>query len=180
MNADDPAAQIAAVRTSAPDAVLIVDANEAWDMDLVRAMQPHLAVARVALLEQPLAAAEDGALTGFRPTVPICADESCHVAADVAGLADRYQAVNIKLDKTGGLTAALDLAGGGAGARPGRDDRLHDLHVALRRPCLPRRRAGGFRGSRRSRLAGEGSPERGRAGRWGADGAGGDLWGGNA
>lgn len=109
VNADDPAAQIAAVRAAAPDAVLIADANEAWDMDLVRAMQPHLAAARVALLEQPLPAAQDGALAGFHPSVPICADESCHLAADVPGLADRYQAVNIKLDKTGGLTAALDL-----------------------------------------------------------------------
>lgn len=109
VNADDPASQIAAVRAAAPDADLIVDANEAWTMDLVRAMQPHLADARVALLEQPLPAAEDGALRGFQPTTPICADESCHLAADVAGLADRYQAVNIKLDKTGGLTAALDL-----------------------------------------------------------------------
>ncbi|TAJ72754.1 MAG: dipeptide epimerase [Phenylobacterium sp.] len=109
VNADDPAAQIAAVRAAAPDAVLIVDANEAWDTDLVRAMQPHLAAARVALLEQPLPAAEDAALAGFRPLVPICADESCHLAEDVPGLADRYQAVNIKLDKTGGLTAALDL-----------------------------------------------------------------------
>lgn len=109
VNADDPAAQIAAVRAAAPQAVLIVDANEAWDMDLVRAMQPHLSALRVALLEQPLPAAEDGPLSGFRPDTPICADESCHLAEDVAGLADRYQAVNIKLDKTGGLTAALDL-----------------------------------------------------------------------
>ncbi len=109
VNADNPAAQIAAVRAAAPRAVLIADANEAWNLPLLRDMQPHLAEARVALLEQPLPAAEDGALSGFRPLVPICADESCHVAADVPRLADRYQAVNIKLDKTGGLTAALDL-----------------------------------------------------------------------
>lgn len=109
VNADDPAAQIAAVRAAAPHAVLIVDANEAWDMALVRAMQPHLATARVSLLEQPLPAAEDVALAGFQPLVPICADESCHLAEDVPDLAGRYQAVNIKLDKTGGLTAALDL-----------------------------------------------------------------------
>lgn len=109
VNADDPAAQIDAVRAAAPDSTLIVDANEAWDMDLVSAMQPHLARARVSLLEQPLPAAADSALEGFRPLVPICADESCHLAEDVAGLAGRYQAVNIKLDKTGGLTAALDL-----------------------------------------------------------------------
>jgi L-alanine-DL-glutamate epimerase-like enolase superfamily enzyme len=111
VNADDPAAQLRAVRAEVPDAVLIVDANEAWDMDLLRAMQPHLAELRVALLEQPLPAADDEALEGFAPSVPICADESCHVAEDVVRLTGRYQAVNIKLDKTGGLTAALDLLG---------------------------------------------------------------------
>jgi L-alanine-DL-glutamate epimerase-like enolase superfamily enzyme len=109
VNADDPAAQLRAVRAQVPDAVLIVDANEAWDMALLRDMQPHLAEARVALLEQPLPAAQDEALEGFVPSVPICADESCHVADDIARLVGRYQAVNIKLDKTGGLTAALDL-----------------------------------------------------------------------
>ena len=109
VDADDPAARIAAVRAAAPEATLIVDANEAWDMVLLRSMQPALRQARVALLEQPLPAAEDGALEGFVRSVPICADESCHVADDVARLATRYEAVNIKLDKTGGLTAALDL-----------------------------------------------------------------------
>ena len=109
VGAEDPAARIAAVRAAAPDATLIVDANEAWDLDLLRAMQPRLATARVALLEQPLPVADDEALAGFDPSVPICADESCHVASDVPGLVGRYQAVNIKLDKAGGLTAALEL-----------------------------------------------------------------------
>lgn len=109
VDANDPAAQIAAVRRAAPGPALIVDANEAWDLDIVREMQPLLARAGVALLEQPLPAAEDEALAEISPLVPICADESCHVASDVPALADRYQAVNIKLDKTGGLTEALDL-----------------------------------------------------------------------
>ncbi|MEW5684602.1 MAG: N-acetyl-D-Glu racemase DgcA [Pseudomonadota bacterium] len=109
VDASEPARQITAVRAAAPDATLIVDANEAWSLPLVEAMQPVLATAGVALLEQPLPAGDDLGLADIRPLVPICADESCHVAADVAGLADRYQAVNIKLDKTGGLTAALDL-----------------------------------------------------------------------
>jgi L-alanine-DL-glutamate epimerase-like enolase superfamily enzyme len=109
VDASDPARQIAAVRAAAPDAKLIVDANEAWNLELVAAMQPALAAAKVALLEQPLPAGDDQGLTGIRPLVPICADESCHVATDVPALANRYQAVNIKLDKTGGLTAALDL-----------------------------------------------------------------------
>ncbi|PZQ64336.1 MAG: dipeptide epimerase [Phenylobacterium zucineum] len=109
VDATDPARQIAAVRAAAPEATLIVDANEAWDLELVEAMQSVLASTRVALLEQPLPAGQDEGLAGIRPLTPICADESCHVAADVAGLSNRYQAVNIKLDKTGGLTAALDL-----------------------------------------------------------------------
>lgn len=109
VDANDPAARIAAVRAAAPEATLIVDANEAWNMALLGAMQPALREARVALLEQPLPAAEDDALEGFMRSVPICADESCHLADDVARLATRYEAVNIKLDKTGGLTAALEL-----------------------------------------------------------------------
>jgi L-Ala-D/L-Glu epimerase len=109
VNADDPAAQLRAVRAACPKSRLIVDANEAWTMDLVRAMQPVLAEVGVSLLEQPLPAAQDDDLAGFVGSVPICADESCHVASDLERLIGRYQAVNIKLDKTGGLTAALDL-----------------------------------------------------------------------
>ena len=109
VNADDPAAQIAAVRAAAPEANLIVDCNESWSMPLLDRMQDALAQARVALLEQPLAAGQDGQLRGFKPLVPVCADESCHVEADLERLDGLYQAVNIKLDKTGGLTAALDL-----------------------------------------------------------------------
>src|SRR3546814_11036805 len=72
-------------------------------------MQPALAALDVALVEQPLPAADDAALEGFESAVPICADESCHVAADLPRLQGRYQAINIKLDKTGGLTEALAL-----------------------------------------------------------------------
>jgi L-alanine-DL-glutamate epimerase-like enolase superfamily enzyme len=109
VDGSEPAAQIRAVRSAAPAPRLIVDANEAWDIDLLRAMQPILAEARVLLLEQPLPAGDDAVLEGFEPAVPICADESCHVTADVPTLSTRYQAVNIKLDKTGGLTEALAL-----------------------------------------------------------------------
>jgi L-alanine-DL-glutamate epimerase-like enolase superfamily enzyme len=109
VNADDPAAQLRAVRAAAPNPVLIVDCNEGWTMGLVREMQPILLETDVALLEQPLPASEDEALRGFMPDVPICADESCHVADDIGRLDGLYQAINIKLDKTGGLTAALDL-----------------------------------------------------------------------
>lgn len=110
VDADDPAARIRAVRAAAPKAVLIVDPNESWDRPLVEAMQPVLAEARVALIEQPVAADADAWLEGFTPAVPICADESVHVAADLATVARRYQVVNVKLDKAGGLTAALELA----------------------------------------------------------------------
>lgn len=109
VDANDPAAQLRAVRAAAPGPTIIVDANEAWSPALLRAMLPVLAEQRVSLLEQPLPAGQDAALEGLGSETPICADESCHVAADVERLASRYQAVNIKLDKTGGLTAALDL-----------------------------------------------------------------------
>src|SRR3546814_17521042 len=72
-------------------------------------MQPALATLDGALVEQPLPAADDAALESFESAVPICADESCHVAADLPRLQGRYQAFNIKLDKTGGLTEALAL-----------------------------------------------------------------------
>lgn len=106
----DPAAQIAAVRAAAPDPRLIVDPNESWTIDTLEALKPHLTEWRVDLLEQPLPAGEDGALTAFDSPVPICADEALHTAADLDGLKGRYDVVNIKLDKTGGLTDALTLA----------------------------------------------------------------------
>jgi L-alanine-DL-glutamate epimerase-like enolase superfamily enzyme len=110
VDAAEPEAQIRAVRAAAPDADLIVDPNESWDQKLVQAMQPLMGEMRVALLEQPVAAGSDEWLEGFTPVVPICADESVHVAADLDTIARRYQAVNVKLDKAGGLTAALELA----------------------------------------------------------------------
>ncbi|WP_114952388.1 N-acetyl-D-Glu racemase DgcA [Sphingosinicella terrae] len=110
VDAEDPAARIRAVRSAAPRADLIVDPNESWDRALVEAMQAVLVEARVSLLEQPVPAGEDSWLEGFSSAIPICADESVHVAADLPVVARRYQAVNVKLDKTGGLTEALELA----------------------------------------------------------------------
>jgi len=110
VDAVDPAAQIRAVREAAPIALLIVDPNESWDEALVRSMEPVLVGARVALLEQPVPTGADAWLEGYSSAVPICADESFHVAGDIAIVARRYDVVNIKLDKTGGLTAALDAA----------------------------------------------------------------------
>ncbi len=116
VDAIDPVAQIRAVRAAAPAAALIVDPNESWDEGLLRAMEPALVEARVALLEQPVPAAADGWLEGYSSAVPICADESFHVADDLAAVARRYNVVNIKLDKTGGLTAAIDAARGARAA----------------------------------------------------------------
>ena len=110
VDAIDPIAQIRAVRAAAPTAALIVDPNESWDEALVRTMEAVLVGARVVLLEQPVPAGADEWLEGYSSAVPICADESFHVAEDVAVIARRYGVVNIKLDKTGGLTAALDAA----------------------------------------------------------------------
>jgi L-alanine-DL-glutamate epimerase-like enolase superfamily enzyme len=110
VDAEDPAARIRAVRAAAPRAALIVDPNESWDQRLLEDMQPVLLEAEIDLIEQPVPADSDSWLAGFVPAVPICADEAVHVAADLDRIALRYQAVNVKLDKTGGLTAALDLA----------------------------------------------------------------------
>ena len=110
VDATIPDAQIRAVRQGAPRARLIVDPNESWDQRLVDAMQPLLVELEVDLLEQPVPAGADQWLEDFTPLVPICADESVHVAADLEVIARRYQVVNVKLDKSGGLTAALELA----------------------------------------------------------------------
>jgi L-alanine-DL-glutamate epimerase-like enolase superfamily enzyme len=109
VDADDPAARIEAVRQAAPRAHLIVDPNESWTIDILRDLRPLLERAGVELLEQPLPADADEALLGFHSRIPICADEACHVTADLPRLRGRYQAVNIKLDKTGGLTEAWRL-----------------------------------------------------------------------
>lgn len=110
LGGDGDEARIAAVRKAAPDAELIVDANEAWtDGNLER----HLAAcasAGVTMIEQPLPAGHDQALAKIKRAVAVCADESVHDRASLEGLRERYDAINIKLDKTGGLTEALAMA----------------------------------------------------------------------
>lgn len=106
----DDESRIRAVAEAAPRSRIILDANEGWSAD---SLARHLAVAAhcgVALVEQPLPAGRDEALRGIDRAVPVCADESVHTAHDLAGLVGLYDAVNIKLDKTGGLTEALRLA----------------------------------------------------------------------
>ena len=112
LGSDDTEADVArleAVRTSAPDARLIVDANEGWTLDALARFIPAALAAGVELIEQPLPANADHHLAGFASPIPIAADESLVEGADLGVLAARYQAVNIKLDKTGGLTRALAL-----------------------------------------------------------------------
>jgi L-alanine-DL-glutamate epimerase-like enolase superfamily enzyme len=101
--------RVAAVRENAPDARLIVDANEGWTPDMVEPFSAALAELGVEMIEQPLPADADEALARLSHPVPFCADESCHDRTSLAAIAGRYDYANIKLDKTGGLTEALAL-----------------------------------------------------------------------
>jgi L-alanine-DL-glutamate epimerase-like enolase superfamily enzyme len=101
--------RVRSVRRGAPRARLVVDANEGWDVAAYRQMVPELVQLGVEMIEQPLPVAEDSALDSLDRPIPICADESCHDSASLQGLVGRYDMVNIKLDKTGGLTEALQL-----------------------------------------------------------------------
>jgi len=110
LTGDGDVERVHAVREAAPQARLIVDANEGWRVRHLTEVMPQLAAFGVELIEQPLPAGDDEALRGVPHPIPVCADEACHTAADLDRLAGKYDAVNIKLDKTGGLTEALVLA----------------------------------------------------------------------
>jgi L-alanine-DL-glutamate epimerase-like enolase superfamily enzyme len=110
LGGDGDGARIAAVRNAAPESELIVDANEAWTPDNLEDNLAACANAGVTLVEQPLPAGRDAALARIKRRVAVCADESVHDRASLEGLRARYDAVNIKLDKTGGLTEALAMA----------------------------------------------------------------------
>ena len=101
--------RIAAVRAAAPAATLIVDANEGWTEATLAENLNACAAAGVVLVEQPVPEAQDGILIGFKRPIPICADESAHDLTSLSALAGKYDAVNIKLDKAGGLTEALAM-----------------------------------------------------------------------
>ena len=105
----DDMARLEAVRRGAPAARIIVDANEGWSAEVYTELAPHLLRLGVELVEQPLPAGADGILAEIARPLPVCADESCHDRATLAALRGKYDAVNIKLDKTGGLTEALLL-----------------------------------------------------------------------
>ena len=102
-------ARVEAVREATPTAHLLIDANEAWSPAHYQKIVPSLRRLGVELIEQPFPADADEVLETLDHPIPICADESCHTGADLPGLTNRYEVVNVKLDKTGGLTEALHL-----------------------------------------------------------------------
>jgi L-alanine-DL-glutamate epimerase-like enolase superfamily enzyme len=106
----DPALDLArteAVHAAAPDARLVIDANESWTPSSYERLVPKLAALGVVWVEQPFPAQDDAALVRLPRPIPVCADESCHVARDVPRLRGRYDAINVKLGKAGGLVGAL-------------------------------------------------------------------------
>lgn len=109
----DDMPRLEAVRAGAPKARIIVDANEGWSAEVYADLAPHLVRLGVDLVEQPLPAGADDALLGMARPVPVCADESCHDRASLPRLRGKYDMINIKLDKTGGLTEALALRAAG-------------------------------------------------------------------
>ena len=110
LDGQDVRARLGAVREAAPDARLVVDPNEGWDLHRLENLSPFLAEMGVEMLEQPVPSHGEEILRDFDCPIPICADESCHTAEDLDRLEGLYDMINIKLDKTGGLTAALQLA----------------------------------------------------------------------
>ncbi|GAA6183948.1 N-acetyl-D-Glu racemase DgcA [Aliiglaciecola sp. NS0011-25] len=109
LDEQDVVARMQAIHAVCPNSEFIVDANEAWGIELLEKVVEPLRECKVALIEQPLPSGDDQALADFKSSIPICADESCHTSDDLERLLPLYQAVNIKLDKTGGLTEALRL-----------------------------------------------------------------------
>lgn len=102
--------RVLAVRVARPDAELFVDANQAWNERQLRDLAPRFADVGVKLIEQPLPVGDDGALARYKSPIPLCADESCQIVDSLSDLIGKYAYINIKLDKTGGLTEALRLA----------------------------------------------------------------------
>ena len=110
LNNDRPVERIAAIRQARADVRLVVDVNQGWRFDELKRFAPQLHALGVEFIEQPLPRGGDDELEGYVSPVPLCADESCLTLNDLEQAASRYQIINIKLDKTGGLTHALELA----------------------------------------------------------------------
>jgi len=106
---DRDLARVEAVREAAPETRLLIDANESWSLQHYKNVVPELKRLRVELIEQPFPANSDEVLETLDRPIPVCADESCHTTADLPRLTNRYEGINVKLDKTGGLTEALRL-----------------------------------------------------------------------
>jgi L-alanine-DL-glutamate epimerase-like enolase superfamily enzyme len=115
LDAREPHARLEAVARAAPGCRLIVDPNESWTLDILTSIADLVARLPVVMIEQPLPAGADQGLAGLAFPAPICADESVHTAADVGRVSDRYQMVNVKLDKAGGLTEALAMVAAARG-----------------------------------------------------------------
>jgi len=110
LSGDKPLERIAAVRAARPDAEIVVDINQGWTFEQLVEWAPKFKELGIAMIEQPLPRGGDGELEGYDSPVPLCADESCLNTSEFEQASRRYQLINIKLDKTGGLTEALDLA----------------------------------------------------------------------
>lgn len=110
LGADRPVERIEAIRSARPDATLVVDANQGWSLDQLREVAPRLAGLGVSMIEQPLPRGADEELEGYEAPLPLCADESCVHGGELEEAARRYQMINIKLDKCGGLTHGLEIA----------------------------------------------------------------------
>jgi L-alanine-DL-glutamate epimerase-like enolase superfamily enzyme len=110
LDGSEPLARMRAIRAARPDARIVVDANQGWTLPQLIELAPQMAALGVELIEQPLRRGDDAGLEGFRSPVPLCADESCLHLGELEQAAARYQMINIKLDKAGGLTHGLALA----------------------------------------------------------------------
>ena len=110
LNDDRPYERLAAIRAARPDAQLVVDANQGWDFELLQEVIPRCAGLDLGMIEQPLPRGGDAELEGFDSPITLAADESCLDCSELDAAARRYSMINIKLDKTGGLTEALKLA----------------------------------------------------------------------
>jgi len=110
LDGNQPYEKLAAIRAVRPDAALVVDANQGWDFELLQEVIPKCAGLDLGMIEQPLPRGEDSVLEGFESPITLAADESCLDSGELEAAARRYSMINIKLDKTGGLTEALKLA----------------------------------------------------------------------
>jgi len=119
LNADRPVERMLLIREASPRAELVVDVNEGWSFDQLKDVAPEFAKLGVKMIEQPLPRGSDAALEGYTPPLPLCADESCLHTGELEEAKRRYQMINVKLDKTGGLTEALALANAARAAELG-------------------------------------------------------------